>query len=351
MDDSELKTTVEQENSPTTEFYNLLGKHQNQVTDALFEYCYKHNIFFDRATIEWLMRKDSAETLQKMPEIYIDTINANPTFFGLTFFDQLKIDNFEKIYSEDLSLLSLNDDDKKNRQQAIDILGYDPFADEPDKNRAQLSRDLAGMLTEGMRKDIVKSKAALSIVRSYQNIENYQQRVTELMSTGSTDAETQDKIDQYLKVISSIQNSVNQTAEKNNFAVKGIGVSGRGMLSDVMNQIEEKGIDEGITNFYDIATSEAIEYVANISFKAQLNQLNLSQTDYADILANQAELVRKAQRQAKDAMEALRLAKEKITKQELIDELAKDYRKKGISEEEIQEFIKREYEMYDASSK
>ena len=52
MDDNELKTTVEQENSPTTEFYNLLGKYQNQVADALFEYCYKHNIFFDRATIE-----------------------------------------------------------------------------------------------------------------------------------------------------------------------------------------------------------------------------------------------------------------------------------------------------------
>lgn len=351
MDDNELKVTVEQENSSATEFYNLLGKHQNQIADALFEYCFKHNIFFDRATIEWLMRKDSTQTLEKMPDIYIDTINANPAFFGLTFFDQLKINNFEKIYSEDLSLLSLSDDDRKNRQQAIDILGYDPFQDEPEKNRAQLYRDLAGMLTEGMRKDIVKSKAALSIVRSYQNIENYQQRVTELMSTGSTDAETQDKIDQYLKVISSIQNSVNQTAEKNNFAVKGIGVSGRGMLSDVINQIEEKGIDEGVTNFYDIATSEAIENVANISFRAQLNQLNLSQTDYADILANQAELVRKAQRQAKDAIEALRLAKEKITKQELIDELAKDYKKKGISEEEIQEFIKREYEMYDASSK
>ena len=350
MDENELKTEVVQETPEISEYENLVKKHQGNYLGALFEYCFKHNLYFSKDTYKWLTKGDEEEVNKKMPEIYIDTLNADPTLFGLTFFDQIKMENFEKIYSEDLSLLTLSEDDKKNRQQAIDILGYDPFQEENESDRPKLYRDLAGMLSEGMRKDIVKSKAALSIVRSYQNIEKYQQRVSELMSTGKTDADTQDKIDQYLKVINNIQNSVNQTAEKNSFAVKGIGTSGRGMLSDVMNQIEEKGIDEGITNFYDIATSNAIEEVANISFKAQLNQLNLSQTDYADILANQAELVRKAQRTAKDSVEALRLAKEKITKQELLDELAADYRKKGISEEEIEEFINREFRMYEVQS-
>ena len=78
-----------------------------------------------------------------------------------------------------------------------------------------------------------------------------------------------------------------------------------------------------------------------------LNQLRLTQTDYVDILSQQAELVHKAQDQAKKATEALRLAKEKITKQRLLDELAADYRKKGISEEEIDEFISREYNLWD----
>lgn len=78
-----------------------------------------------------------------------------------------------------------------------------------------------------------------------------------------------------------------------------------------------------------------------------INQINLSKTDYVDILTNQCELVKNAQRLAQDAAEALRLAKEKITKQELLDELAKEYRKKGISEEEINEFISREYDLFD----
>ena len=43
------------------------------------------------------------------------------------------------------------------------------------------------------------------------------------------------------------------------------------------------------------------------------------------------------------------MAKEKITKEELLDELAEDYRKKGISEKEIEEFVNRELNMYDGS--
>lgn len=77
-----------------------------------------------------------------------------------------------------------------------------------------------------------------------------------------------------------------------------------------------------------------------------LNQVNLSKTDYADIIADQAVLVKEAQRIAKDSMEALRLAKEKITKQQLLDELERDFRQKGISEDDIDEFIEREIDMY-----
>ena len=77
-----------------------------------------------------------------------------------------------------------------------------------------------------------------------------------------------------------------------------------------------------------------------------LNQVSLSKTDYADILSDQATLVKEAQEKAREATEALRLAKEKITKQELLEELERDYRSKGISEEDIKEFISREINMY-----
>lgn len=325
----------------------LVSKHGGDYRKAMFEYCFRKNRFYSKPTLDSLLKGDSDESYAALPESYDAAIEADSRFAGLDFLSQIKQENFERIYSEKLDLLALSDDDKKSRQQIIEVFSYDPFKDEAIEDRPQLYRDLAGMTTEGMRKDVAKQKAALSIVRSYSNIEHYQRKITELSNSGDSGEEVQKQLDSYLKVISNIQATINQTAEKNNFTVKGLGSNGRGMLSDVLNQVGNQVVDSAVTNFYDIDTSKAIEEVADISWKSMLHQVNLSNTDYADILTNQAAIVKESVRIAKDATEALRLAKEKITKQALLDELAEDYRRKHISEEEIEEFLGRELQVSD----
>ena len=339
------ESSPSEENELQEEFKNLLIKYKENYKKALFEFCFKKNIFFS-SKIYKMIESSGTSSLEKMPQIYIDTVKADVNINNKTFFDQIMMENFEKIYNEKSYSESLSEEDRKNRQVVIEVFSYDPFAGEPDIDKPQLYRDLAGMSNEAMRKDVAKQKAAISIVRSYGNIEKYQRKVAEITSSGAIDDETQKTLDNYLTLISKIQTNINQTAEKNNFTVKGIGSNGKGMLSDVMEQIDERGIDEGIVNYYDIETSKSIEEIANISMRAQLNQISLSKTDYVDILNEQCNIVRKSQRIAKDAEEALRLAKCKIKKQELIEELEEDYRKKGISEEEIKDFISREYTLY-----
>ena len=212
-----------------------------------------------------MIESSGTSSLEQMPQIYIDTVKADVNVGTKTFFDQLAMDNFEKIYAEKSYSESLSEEDRKNRQVVIEVFSYDPFAGEPDIDKPQLYRDLAGMSNEAMRKDVAKQKAAISIVRSYGNIEKYQRKVAEITSSGAIDDETQKTLDNYLTLISKIQTNINQTAEKNNFTVKGIGSNGRGMLSDVINQVETMGYDKGITNYYDIATSKAIEEVSDIS--------------------------------------------------------------------------------------
>ncbi len=342
------KGVVEKTADPyVTEYGELVSKYVGDHKKALFEFCFKHNFCYCVEVYDNLIKSTEDDAPVNMPGVYVEAVKTNDNLKDVTFFSQIKQKNFEKLYSLEYSLFDLSEDDKKNRQIVIDVFSYDPFRDDPQEDRPQLYRDLAGMSNEGMRKDIAKQKAALSIVRSYSNIEKYQKKVRELAVEETLDDNAQKQMESYMKVISNIQASVNQTAEKNNFTVKGIGSSGKGMLCDVMGEISEKGIDEGVTNFYDIATSKSIEEVANISFRAQLNQINLSKTDYSDILSEQCKIVKESQAKATEAMEALRLAKEKIVKQELLEELAIDYKKKGISEKEIQEFISREYKLYD----
>lgn len=334
-----------QPNETNLEYKELLKKYEGAHLKALFEYCFKKNVPYI-SSVYLKIQKNDTPMEERMPEAYLEALKLYEKYNNLTFFDQLNFENFEKIYSKKEYEKTLSEDDRKNRQVVVDVFSYDPFMNEAEIDKPQLYRDLAGMSSEAMRKDVAKQKAAISIVRSYGNIEKYQREVTRITSSGDIGEEAQKQLDQYLTLISKIQTNINQTAEKNNFTVKGIGSNGRGMLSDVLAQIDEKGIDEGIPNYYDIATSKSIEEIANISMKAQMNQVSLSKTDYVDILNEQCKIVHESQQKARDAVEALRLAKCKIKKQQLIDELEADYRKKGISEEEIKDFISREFELY-----
>ena len=330
-----------------SEYKKLLGAFGEESLRKIFKYCFENNLHFSNKAVRMVLIGCSEEdTDEQLCEKYKAAVEADEKITDKTFFGQLRLENFEKIYAEDYAVSLLDEEDKKNRMQVIDILGYDPFKDDTLQDQPQLYRDLAGMLTENMRKDVAKAKAALTIVRGYSNLEKYQRKINDIMKSGKTDDDTQKTLDQLIKIQKTLTDSINSTSEKHSFIVKGLGNGGQGMLSDVMERVSTFGIDEGVTNFYDIATSKAIEELANISFRAQLNQVNLSKTDYADIIAQQAQIVKEAQDKTRKAVEALRIAKEKLKKQELIEELALEYRKKGIKENELQDFINREYKMY-----
>ena len=327
-------------------FKQCYAAYPDSVEDALFMFCFKRNYYYHQKLLSQLIYVDKINVETDLPDAYLKALSKIPATEGRTFFSQLKRANFEKIYSEDLNLLTLSEDDLKNRQQIINIVGYDPFKDETIEDRPQLYRDLTGLLSDNLRRDITKQKSAIEIVKNYMTISKYQKRVTDLLQ--DTENDNQEQFDKLLQMIAKVQAIINATTKENGFSSgKALGKGGRGMLSDVMNQIDTQHYDDGVTNFYDQATSKSIQEIADISFRSQLAQVKLSGTDYADILAQQAELVKKSQRVARDATEALRIAKSKITKEQLLEELEKEYKKKGISEADIQEFISREYNVWD----
>jgi len=320
----------------------------NSIERAMFKYCFAHNIFFNTKLLEGMLQLRDDEVEIRLPDLYVAKVKKIEKYKDLDFFGQIKMENFEKLYSEDLTLLSLDEEDKKNRQQVITIIGYDPFKEASIEDRPQLYRDLNGLLNESMRKDVAKQKAAIQICQNYCTLAKYQKKINSLMNGPVLNNSVQEEIDNLQSMVGKIQQIINSTTKENGFTSnKTIGSNGRGMLSDVMNQVETQSLDEGITNFYDIATSKSIEEIAKISWKAMLDQVRFSQTEYVDILTQQAELVQKSIAEARKAMEALRLAKEKITKQKLLEELAADYRRKGIDESEIEDFLACEYKMWE----
>lgn len=347
-----VKTELKVSSTKLSEYQKYYNKILNKkdeslesIYDAMFDFCYHFNIFYDSVLLRKIVNNKIEDT--KLPISYLEALSQNSKYDNRTFLSQLKRTNFEHVYSEDLKLLTFSEEDLKNRQQVMNILGYDPFKNENQEDRPQLYRDLTGMLTENLRKDIAKQKSAIEIVKNYLTLSKYQKKITENLGEGLT-KKNQKEIDSMIAMTQKLQSIINSTSKENGFSSnKALGKGGRGVLSEVMNQVETQYYDPGITNFYDQATSKSIAEISNISFKAQLAQVKLAGTDYADILTQQAIIVHKAQETARNALEALRICKSKITKDKLLDELEQEYRRKGISEDDIEQFISREYDMWD----
>lgn len=345
-EDEEASVPSVPEDTRDPEYVKLVRKYEGDDKKALFEYCFLHNIVFSEETYNLLTRQGNDSTFMAMPQIYIDSVQSDFRLKDKTFFDQLRMDNFEHIYSEEFKLLGLSEENRKDRQQIINIIGYDPFEKNPIEDKPQLYRDLTGMLTDNMRKDIPRAKAAVEVVTGYNNIRKYQNRVNDLINSGQLDDSTQKQLDKHLEMITKIQTSVIAVSEKNGFSnSRALGSNGRGTLSDVMQTVDEHMYDPGITNFYDIATSKSISEISDISIKSMLSQVRLTGQEYVEILTEQNKIVREAQKQMRALKEALRITKALVKKEELIEQLQKEYRKKGISEEDIDEFISREYKM------
>lgn len=333
-------------------YERLCREHKEDALGALFHFCFERNVFYHEKYARAYASSTDDAVRNAMPQPYIDAIASDPALKGLDFFSQMKRENFEKIYHEDLTILNLSSEDRKNRQQILSIVSYDPFADEPAEDRPQMYRDLAGLLTDAMRRDIPKRNAAIEIVHDYTTISRYQRRLAQLEMSGMDDDDSRERIDNCIKMISKMQDTINKLTKENGFSSgKGIGASGRGGLSEVMSICEEKGYDPASVNVYDIETSKAIAEVARISTQSMLNQVNLSGTDYAEILTNQCQKVMEYRDQALRAVEAARLAEEKLEKQAILDEYHAELAAKGIDLDDILDIVNQEIRMYDGQGR
>ena len=97
--------------------------------------------------------------------------------------------------------------------------------------------------------------------------------------------------------------------------------------------------DRGITNRYDIETSEAIKTVSDISAESIFKQLQLTDSEYANMVKQQAEALKTLREKNHRLEEELRLYKERHLKEELMEELEKDLRKKGLAEKDIKNVL------------
>ena len=187
--------------------------------------------------------------------------------------------------------------DNKNRKFVISIIGYDPFADstfsELEKRRAY------NMMSSYCELPNVEDnphtiQTIIQIVEQQMQIEILNNRINHLLISGH--GSDDDKLLQtYISSRKNIQDSIVKMAESSNIAAsKNSGSNtNKNTLAVKMKEMLDDMVEEAQPNLFDIKWCDAARQIADISNKSILEQLDLQENDYADMVKKQREIITK----------------------------------------------------------
>lgn len=268
-------------------------------------------------------------------------------FKGETFWGSDNVDFYktlETIKTVD-STEGMSDEDKDNYNIIWATYHYDPFSQDDPRDRSRLMANLVTMIDDAMKDDLVRMNAALEIVRAYYRIEKIGETLNQLQMTANDTVQNSNAIKQLTAAKTQETTMVTNFSKDHGFAAKyALAKSkGSGTLSAVIRDMRDAHYDFGAINKYDIETSEAIKQVSDISAESIFKQVGFTSAEYADMVREQAEEMKRLREQLRMKEEELRLFKEKELKQELLEELREELKLKGIPTENVDGIIAREY--------
>lgn len=238
----------------------------------------------------------------------------------------------------------LTEKDRRNRRAVIACFHYDPIANEPIEERPKLYEDLLTMIEEGMESDLVRQRAALEIVLAFNRISKTNEMLSALQRTPADILEHSEEI-KALMAQKKADTAVISAFSKDNGFTERYAVSkskGTGTLSAIVRDMQDYGYDFGIANKFDIETVQAMRQVAEISAESIFKQVGFSAVDYADMVKEQAQIIRDMQATMDQQAEELRLLREKHLKEELMEELRQELLDKEIDPIEVDELVAQE---------
>lgn len=330
--------------------------------DALYMVCAFSNVYFDRELFEAVLKDDDPrfnDDIMLTNDVHVvdrymrkieDKYPGPTNFWGsdcspLNFKRQMMA---EEALNDNASI----DEDRDNYNIIWSMYHYDPFETEEAKDQKRLRANLVTMIDDAMSGDLVRMNAALEIVKAYYRIEKIGETLNQLQATPELTTQNSNAIKTLTATKSQETAMVTAFSKDHGFAAKYATAKskGSGTLSAVIRDMKDSNYDPGTVNKYDIETSAAIRQVSDISAESIFKQIAFTSAEYADMVREQAEAIKKLTAQLKSKEEELRLFKEKEVKQELLEELKQELEQKGIPTENVEQMLQKEYTKNKAKS-
>ena len=210
----------------------------------------------------------------------------------------------------DANLQEVNDEYKTNRRDVIRMTGYDPFAGYPvEEDKPVLYAQLISFIDDETKNDGMKMNAVIQIVKSFNQIRKINDAIDELSSDTMKLNNNNGTIKQLADTVSKLLAGANALAKDNGISVNFNNSKSKGQntLTGKMKELDLIGFRDSKINMYDIDYCAGMQQVANISCKAQVDQIGFDENVLNEISNIRRELVDSLQKERDKAVERARL--------------------------------------------
>ena len=244
-------------------------------------------------------------------------------YVGLTYFDS---DHFVKDKIENESVKEPTTDEElieshagldtydsflKNKNDVIRLLSYDPFEKEDIADQPFLYSQLLGILdsSEDANEDMMRTSSAISIVRGFLQQAKIDDTVSKLMcditkieANSATIKSLQESKAKITSVITSLAQDSCISLKHNKNAKKG-----ENTWTGKIKKIKELNLREGEVNGFDMETCKAMRQVMDLSNASIMKTLNLDESEWSDMVAEQRKMIGDLQYQLDKYIEISRI--------------------------------------------
>lgn len=224
-------------------------------------------------------------------------------------FKKSEVKNIDEDFERNLTPEVL-DEYKTNKKDIIRLVGYDPFANYPvEQDLPVLYAKLISFIDEETKNDGMKMNAVIQIVQSFNQIQKLNDAINELSADTSKLNANNGTIKQHADTISKLLSGANALAKDNGISLNYNNNKSKGQntLTGKMKDLDLIGFRAAKINMYDIDYCKGMQQVAEISAKAQIDQIGFDENVMNEVNNIRRELVDDLQKQKDKALERARV--------------------------------------------
>ena len=182
----------------------------------------------------------------------------------------------------------VNNEFEKNRNDVIRLLGYDPFEGEKIEDQPLLYSQLIGYLDAGGdgNDDMMRTSSAITIVRGFLQQAKLDDKLAKVMANSNANASEMKTL---LDAKKNISATISQLAEQSCLSLKHNKNASKGenTWTGKIKKLKDLNLREAEVNGFDIGTCRGMQQVLDLSDSSIMRQLNLDESEWSDMVAEQ----------------------------------------------------------------